>query len=165
MPIRRDDHAKAIEDQGFKLLYNPPGGGNCQFAALLHQAKRMGTLRSPETMRKEIVEYLKSNPYDSDGFPLLEHLADDEFACWDDYITHMARDGTYGDQITLYAAANLYNIDIQIVSSLGVGGQHVFSPSASVSAATVYLGHFAENQGEWYVSLEQVADHSDGSEK
>ena len=52
----------------------------------------------------------------------LEHLADDEFACWDDYITHMARDGTHGDQITLYAAANLYNIDVQIVSSLGVGG-------------------------------------------
>ena len=55
-----------------------------------------------------------------------------------DYITHMARDGTYGDQITLYAAANLYNI----------GGQYAFNPSASVSAATVYLGHFAENQGE-----------------
>ena len=82
-----------------------------------------------------------------------------------DYITHMARDGTYGNQITLYAAANLYNIDIQIVSSLRVGGQHAFNPSASVSAATMYLGHFAENQGEWYVSLEQVADHSDGSEK
>ena len=136
MPIRRYDYAKAIEDQGFKLLYNPPGGGNCQFTALLHQAKRMGTLRSPETMRKEIVEYLKSNPFDSNGFPfwsiwqMIRSLAD--------YITHMARDGTYGDQITLYAAANLYNI----------GGQHAFNPSASVSAATVYLGHFAENQGE-----------------
>ena len=35
-----------------------------------------------------------------------------------DYITHMARDGTYGDQITLYAAANLYKIDIQIVQQL-----------------------------------------------
>ena len=68
-------------------------------------------------------------------------------------------------QITLYATANLYNIDIQIVSSLRIGVQHAFNPSASVSAATVYLGHFAENQGEWYVSLEQVADHSDGSEK
>ena len=34
----------------------------------------------------------------------------------------MARGGTYGDQIMLYAAANLYNIDIQIVCSLGVGG-------------------------------------------
>ena len=65
-----------------------------------------------------------------------------------EYMTHMARDGTYGDQITLYAAANLYNIDIQIVSALRVGGQHAFNPSASVSAATVYLEHFAENQGE-----------------
>ena len=65
-----------------------------------------------------------------------------------EYITHMARDGTYGDQITLYAAANLYNIDIQIVSALRVGGQHAFNPAASVSAATVYLEHFAENQGE-----------------
>ena len=41
----------------------------------------------------------------------------------------------------------------------------MFSPSASVSAATVYLGHLAENQGEHYVSLEQVADHNDASEK
>ena len=68
-------------------------------------------------MRKEIVAYLKSNPYDSTGFPLLEHLADNEFASWNDYINHMARDGSYRDQLTLYAAANLHNIDIQIVSS------------------------------------------------
>ena len=53
--------------------------------ALSHHAKRLGILRSPEIMRK-IVEYLKSNPYDSDGFPPLEHLAHDDFACWDDYI-------------------------------------------------------------------------------
>jgi len=111
-------------------------------------------------MRKERVAYLESSPYDSTGFPLLEHLADNEFASWNDYINHMARDGSYGDQLTPYAAANLYNIDIQIVSSLGAGGQHVFSPSASNSTATVYLGHFAENQGEHHVSLEQaVADH------
>ena len=87
-------------------------------------------------------------------------MADNEFDSWNDYINHMARDGSYGDQLTLYAAANLYNIDIQIVSSLGAGGQHVFSPSATNSTATVYLGHFDENQGEHYVSLEQVvADH------
>ena len=42
------------------------------------------------------------------------------------------------------------------MASLGVGGQQVFSPSASVSAVTVSLGDFAENQGEHYVSLEQV---------
>ena len=57
MPMRRDDYAKAIEDQGFKLVYNPPGDGICQFAALSHQAKRPAIWRSPETMRKEIAEY------------------------------------------------------------------------------------------------------------
>ena len=77
----------------------------------------------------------------------------------------MAYDGTYGNQTSLYAAANLYNADIQIVSSPGVGGQHEFGSTASVSAATVYLGHFAENQGEHYVSLEQVTDHNNGIEK
>ena len=41
----------------------------------------------------------------------------------------------------------------------------MFSPLASVSAATVYLRHFAQNQGEQYVSLEQVADHNDASGK
>ena len=81
MPIRSNDHAQAIEDQGFKLLYNPPGGGNCQFAELLYQAKRMGILRSPETISKEIVEHLKSNPCEYNGFPLLEHLANKEVAC------------------------------------------------------------------------------------
>ena len=81
MPIRRDDHAKAIEDQGFKLLYNPPEGGNCQFAALLHQAKRMGILRSPEIMRKEIIEYLKINPSIAMASLFLEHLANDKVAC------------------------------------------------------------------------------------
>ena len=86
----------------------------------------------------------------------MEHLADDEFACRDDYLTHVARDGTYGDQITLYAAANLYS---------SKPGQQVFRPSASVSTATVYLGHIAKNQGEHYVSLKQVTDHNNDSEE
>ena len=105
MPMRRDDYAKAIKNQGFKLVNNPPGDFNCQLAALTHQAKILGILRSPETMSimNKIVSSLKSNPYDSDGFPFLDHLADDEFASWDDYTTHMARDGTYGRPITLYA--------------------------------------------------------------
>ena len=77
----------------------------------------------------------------------------------------MARDGTYGDQTTMQAAANLYNIHIQMVSSLEVGEQHVFSPSASVSAATAYLEHFAKNPDEHCMSLERVTDHNDGKEE
>ena len=29
----------------------------------------------------------------------------------------------------------------------------------------MYLGHFAKNHGEHYVSLEQVTDHNDGGEE
>lgn len=52
--MRKEDYVQAIEDQD-----NPPGNGSCQFAALPHQVMKLGTLRSPETMQKEIVAYLK----------------------------------------------------------------------------------------------------------
>lgn len=45
--------AVPIEDQGFELVYNQPGDGNCQIAALAHQVKKLGILRSPETMKKK----------------------------------------------------------------------------------------------------------------
>ena len=63
--MRNEDYVQDIEDQDFELVCNPPGDGNCQFAALSHQVRKLGILRSPETMRKEIVAYLESNPYDT----------------------------------------------------------------------------------------------------
>ena len=44
----------------------------------------------------------------------------------------------------------------------------MFGPSASVAkcfSSYRVPGHFAENQGEHYVSLEQVTDHNNGSDK
>jgi len=52
------------------ILLNPPEDGNCQFAALAHQLNTLGIFRSPETKRKEIVDYLQ---VDNDGSPLLLH--------------------------------------------------------------------------------------------
>ena len=69
--MRRDDYTKIIEQQGFQIVYNPPGDGNCQFAALAHHLNALGIFRSPETIREEIVAYLDNNPVDNDGFPLL----------------------------------------------------------------------------------------------
>ena len=63
----------------------------------------------------------------------------------------MAKSNTFGDQITLFAAANLYNFNIQVISTLGPGAQHLIEPSSSVPLGTVYHGHFAA--GEHYVSL------------
>ena len=151
--MEKDDYQNVIEDQGFEIVFNPPGDGNCQFGALAHQLSLVGIYRSPETMREEIVRYLETNAVDKDGFPLLEMIPDNEFSSWNDYVEYMARNHTYGDQITLFAAANIFNIDVHIVSTLGIGAQHVFHPSSNSPLGSIYLGHFAENHGEHYVSL------------
>ena len=62
--------------------------------------------------------------------------------------------GTYGDQITLQAAADLYNIEIVVVSTLGPDATAVISPSSSIPTARVQLGHYAENHGEHYICVD-----------
>jgi len=43
-----------FENQGYKVSYNPPGNGNCQFATVAHHLLNIGILRSPETLRDEV---------------------------------------------------------------------------------------------------------------
>ena len=74
--MTRDDCTKVIEHQGFQVIYNPRGDGNCQFTVLAHQLNALGIFRSPETMREEIVTYLQNHPVDNEGFPLSEQLVD-----------------------------------------------------------------------------------------
>ena len=66
----------------------------------------------------------------------------------------MVMNGTYGDQITLKVAANLYNIEIVVVSTLGPDATAVISPSSSIPTATVQLGNYADNHGEHYICVD-----------
>ena len=131
-------------------MYNPPGDGNCQFGALCFWLNRLGIHRSPDTVREEIVKYLTNNPNDSGGMPL------ELFAAMPraEYLHLMAKDGTYGDQITLQAAADLYHIEIVVASTLGSDATAVISPSFSIPTARVKLGHYAENHGEHYICVD-----------
>ena len=140
-----------IKDQGFDIVYNPPGDGNCQFAALAQLLQGIGICRSPKTLGEEIIRHLQVNPFGVDGGPLLEFVP--EFDTWEEHVAYMAQDSTFGDQHTVFAAANLFNVNIAIVSSLGPGASHVFTPTNGHPLTTVYLGQFAENHGEHYISL------------
>lgn len=70
------------------------------------------------------------------------------------YLQSMATDGTYGDQIILQVAADLYNIEVLVVSTLGHNAITLISPSASILYARVQLGHYAEQHGEHYICVE-----------
>ena len=42
IPLKRNDQHEAFRDQGFAILFNPAGDGNCQFAAIAHALKHFG---------------------------------------------------------------------------------------------------------------------------
>ena len=85
---------------------------------------------------------------------------------WEAYLQAMARNGTYGDQITLQAAADLYNIEIVVVSTLGIDAAVMISPSSSIPTARVQLGHYAENHGEHYICVDgRVLSSEEGQEE
>jgi len=103
---------------------------------------------------------LKHRAADSEfhGFPLELYAGQ----AWSHYLAEMIKGGTYGDQITLQAASNLFNVQLTIHPSLGVEGNTIISPFTGVPVANFHLGHFAEGEGEHYVCLEVEDEVEDG---
>ena len=97
-----------MTDQGYEALYHPPGDGNSQCSSVAFALRDSHIFRSPKTLRNEVVSYLNSHDYSSDEIPL-------ELSAgipWSQYITKMARSGTYGDEITLYTISNMFNFEL-----------------------------------------------------
>ena len=72
-----------------------------------------------------------------------------------DYVSQMARDGAYGDQLTLRAASEIYNIQFPNISDLGAQGRADISPDGFDFLSRITLGHFAEGYGDHYVLLRE----------
>ena len=77
-----------------------------------------------------------------------------------DYVGQMARDGTYGDQLTLRAASEIYNIQFTIISTLGAQGKAYVSPDGLDCLGRITLGHFVEGYGNHYVLLRELGTPS-----
>lgn len=101
---------------------------------------------------------MRENPSDFHGFPLELYAGQ----AWSHYLAEMIEEGTYGDQITLQAASNLFNVQLSIHSSLGVEGNTIISPFTGVPVANFRPGHLAEGEGEHYVCLEVEDEVEDG---
>ena len=96
------------------------GDGNCQFYAISQNV-------TPETeydeddkhacIRHEICEYIREN---AERFSM--YLDTDETEGLDEYLEEMTQDGTWGDNLTLQAAAELYNLEITMFRFTGKSG-------------------------------------------
>ena len=143
IPITHNERLQSMTYQGYEVLYDPPGDGNCQFSSVAFVLRDLHIFRSAETLRNEIVSYLNTHDYSSNGIPL------ELFAGipWSQYVTEMARSETYSDEITLPTISNIFNVKIVVVSILGQDGLVRIISENSLPSSQIAFGHFAENQG------------------
>ena len=127
-------------------LGNTYGDGNCQFYAIAQHV-------TPETeydeddkhtcIRREICEYIREN---AERFSM--YLDTDETDGLDEYLEEMAADGTWGDNLTLQAAAELYNLNITMFRFTGKAGtpfQMCISPeNTQQEMRAVYLAYWMD---------------------
>ena len=78
----------------------------------------------------------------------------DRHTTWDGYLTDMEQDGTWGDHVILWAAANCYQIAIHVISSLPGYGEVIIKPDCPFDQSKhLVLGHVHEVH---YVSLQPL---------
>ena len=75
---------------------------------------------------------------------------------WEKYLRQMETDGTYGDEITLRAISNIFNVRIIVVSTLGQRGRVEILPENAIPFGRIILGHFAEGHGDHYAVLDDL---------
>ncbi|CAC5370178.1 unnamed protein product [Mytilus coruscus] len=151
----KDKTYNLISDFRLTVAFNPLGDGNCQFAAISHQLQRLGIYRSAETLRREVITYLgqTSRLGSADNRVLWSNMIIESRS---DYLLRMARDTEFGDQITLQAMSDMFNVQIVIVSTLNHGTTLLRPDGSNIITRHlpfITIGHYPEGHGEHYLSL------------
>lgn len=157
------DQSQPFSDK-FDICMNPVTKGCCQFQSISDQLSRVGIMISHEELRSQVVSLLANEPFTADN----THFKNFTTLSWDVYLHDMSNNSTYGDQLTLMAAAKLFDVQFVVVSSLGHQGTRFISnrsmhPSydqhelVDYERPILFLGHYAESGSglikEHYVSL------------
>ncbi|CAH3174396.1 unnamed protein product, partial [Porites lobata] len=135
-------------NKGFFVSDNQ-ASGNCLFHALSEQLPSVrGIQISHKELRKTLVQFLDENPNLHEGTSLFNFVSG--YPSWREYLQSMAKDGTWGDHVVLFAAANHFQTSIRIISSLD--REIVVQPDyAPANTTPLVLGHIHELH---YVSLQ-----------
>jgi len=124
--------------------------GNCQMRAISDQIH--GNEGKYVDVRSKIISWLNTNEkfsVDDDGSATLGDFIDrDQFPKWGTYTTYMSRNGTWGDHITLLAAAEVYGVNIGIISNVEDNGTGNYitaiKPRSKKPTKTINLSHWHE---------------------
>jgi len=108
-------------------------------------------------IRKNVVVWLRNHrDWELPNGAILHQFVHDR--AWDDYCNAMAKDGCWGDHLTLLAMSELFGVVISILSS--VEGDNFITeihPTAKKMEKVLMLSHYAEFH---YGSLVHMVDQS-----
>jgi len=122
------------------------GDGNCLFRAIADQLD--GNPDNHPKYRKRICEYIEINRLDFEPF-----IEDDE--PFDEYMTRMKRNATWGGQMEIQACSLAYSCNITI--------HQLNKPRwdmATFPASQVKTIHLSYHQGEHYSSVRKIGDEN-----
>lgn len=112
--------------------------GNCQFRALAHQLT--GTEESHAAVRAEVVAFMQRVRAEQFDFYFEAPQAAD------DYFAAMAEPGTWGDELTLRAASDLFNLRVHVLTSEERNFYVKYSPSPPTNVGA-WLGQTTTKPG------------------
>ena len=52
-----------LDSAFFRVSYDPPGDGNCQFSVVCASLRSIGLYRSVENLQEQVMQYLENNPH------------------------------------------------------------------------------------------------------
>ncbi|EGC40280.1 hypothetical protein DICPUDRAFT_74144 [Dictyostelium purpureum] len=136
-----------IQLYGLMIRREIPGDGNCQMHSLSDQI--YGDLDHSTLIRTVIVNWLRING----GFKLPNGATLSDFvydSSWEEYCNNMSKNGTWGDHLTLVAAAEIFKINITIISSVA-------------SQTGFFIEIKPKVKSNYYVLLSHISEYHYGS--
>jgi len=109
------------------------GDGNCQFRALADQF--FNDVERHAEVRRRVIGQLRARPDDYSMF------VPDDYSV---YVNKMALDGTWGDHLTLQAAADAYGTRLCVITSYEESFLIEITPKKQKSRKVVWLSFWAE---------------------
>ena len=147
-----------------EICIDPAKDGNCQFYCIAHELSRLAGygVWSCESLRNEVVMFLENSQ-------CWQNVDIKEFVPHRDlskYTERMKQSGTFGDHVTLQAAAQRFNVHIFVLSSRGHSYARLITGISTDTGAvpTILLGHTgvhgSEDLGGHYVILKPVGERN-----
>ena len=117
---------KKLKQEGLKP-WSVPGDGNCQFHALVDQLTQNGVkdgdkLWTHVRLRKHLCKWLRDNQNrlmdngekGEKTTLMIATIGCDDDTKWDKKLNEMEKDGSWGDQTTLVAAATIFEAEVKV---------------------------------------------------